>query len=70
MIVILIKNYLNILCHFIISLILFSFIYLEFDTIFDLKRKAAERKEGQRYTMYFAEGNGAIYETKFVNTRS
>lgn len=53
-----------------LSLILFSFIHLEFNAVFDLERKTIEGKERQQYTMCFAEGNGAVYETKFFNTGS
>lgn len=50
--------------------ILFSFMYLEFNGIFDSERKAAKRKERQQCAMYLAEGNGVNHEAKFLITRS
>lgn len=67
---VLVGNNLNILYYFMIFFILFSFMYLEFNGIFDLERKTAERKERQQCTMYPAEGNGVDHETKFLITRS
>lgn len=49
---------------------LFSFMYLEFNAIIDPEREATKGKERQQCAVYLAEGNGAVYETKFLNTRS